>query len=107
MDMQIAKTVFSKIGQVVATEFVFFFLPSRYPRGPGGVIFHKPQGGGGPGNLEYEKPEIAKKNVTPPTFWKLLGHLRTPRKKNYIPVFHAGGHCGLRLVQFIDFLANC
>ena len=53
-------------------------------------------------DLKYR--EIAKKNVTPPTFWKLLWYLRTPRKKIYIPVFHAGGHCGLRFSHFIDFL---
>ena len=27
-----------------------------------------------------------------------------PIKKVYIPVFHAGGHCGLRFSHFIDFL---
>ena len=83
--------------------YCFFLCRTVTPGATRGEFFINPRKG--PGDLECEKPEIAKKNVTPPTFWKLLWYLRTPRKKIYIPVFHAGGHCGLRFIHFIDFLA--
>ena len=82
--------------------FYFFFLPSRYPWGPGGVIFHKSQGGA-QGTLNAKNLKSRKKI----TFLSPIGIPQGPTipiKKVYIPVFHAGGHCGLRFSHFIDFL---
>ena len=49
--------------------------------------------------------EKSSKKTSPPTFWKLLGHPGKPRRKNYIPVFRAGGHSDHRSNDLIDQMA--